>query len=101
MKAFAHETIIINKEAWKFMWNFERQKGGFKPLTEEQLDKLWQRIQDFRNKGANPKTHPIKSNEIRIDKDSFDFKWDNVKQIIIDNGFEYRKDGFVAEGTHI
>lgn len=101
MKAFAHETIIIGKEAWKFMWNFERKKGGFKPLNEEQLERLWLRIQDFRNRGANPKTHPIKKGEIRIDKDSFNIKWDVVKQTIVDNGFEYRQDGFVAEGTYL
>jgi hypothetical protein len=101
MKSFAHETIIISKTAWKFLWNFERQKGGCKPLTKEQFDRLWQRVQDFRNKGANPATHPIKKNEIRIDKDSFNMKWDETKRILIDNGFKYREDNFVAKGMYM
>ncbi len=101
MKTFKHETIIINKETWKFMRNLERRRGGFKLLNEEQLEKLWLKLKDFRNQGANPKTHPIDKNEIRVDKDSFNMKWDYVKQIIIDNGFEYRQDGFVVEGMYM
>ena len=101
MKTFNHETIIIGKTAWKFMRNMERKKNGFKLLTNEQLDKLWLKIQDFRNIGANPATHPIKKNEIRIDKDSFNMKWNDVKQVLIDNGFKYREDGFVVEGMYM
>ena len=101
MKQFKRETIIIDKEAWRFLWNFERQQGGFKLLDEEQLDKIWQRIGDFRNRGANPAKHPIGDGEIRIDKDSFNMKWDAVKQILSDNGFKYRKDGFIAEGAYL
>lgn len=97
MRKATRESIIIQKEAWKFLWNLERQMGGFKPLTDDQLDRLWLRIEDFRNRGANPATHPLREGEIRIDRDSFGMKFDDVKSALVAEGFTYRDDGFTAE----
>ena len=99
MRKFAHETIIITKEAWKFMWNFERAADGYKPCTDAQLENIWNRC--FRNKGANPATHPIADNEIRVDRDSFNMRFDGVKSTLDANGFGWRVDGFIAEGVYI
>ena len=101
MKQYQHETIIIAQDAWKFMWNFERERHGFKAISDEQLNKIWAKISDFRNGGANPKTHPISENEIRITKDTFNLRWDEVKEIIMNSNFSHRQDGFVAEGAYM
>ena len=100
MKKFEHETIIINKEAWKFMWNFERKLGGFKPCTDAYLNKIWSKM-CFRNRGANPATHPIADDEIRLDRDSFRMNIKNLKHTLADNGYEFRQDGFIAEGFYL
>lgn len=100
MREFAHETIITTKEAWKFMWNFEREADGYKPCSDEQLNRIWDRMCN-RNRGANPATHPIRENEIRLDRDSFDMRFESVKSTLVANGFECRTDGFVAEGFYM
>lgn len=100
MKKFEHETIIITKNAWKFMRNFERELHGFNPISNEQLDKIWGKI-TLRNGGANPKDFPIAENEIRVDKDTFNCKWENVKVTLSESGFDYRKDGFTETGTYL
>lgn len=100
MKQFKHETIIINKETWKFLHNYHRTSQGFSELKDESLERIWGKHQ-WRNKGANSKTHPITEDEIRIDKDSFSIPWKTIKSLIVDNGFDYREDGFIAEGIHI
>ena len=100
MRKFAHETIIITKEAWKFMWNFEREVYGYKPCSDAQLENIWGRICS-RNRGANPATHPIAENEVRVDCDTFNMRFENVKSELVANGFQYRKDGFVAEGFYM
>ena len=101
MKTFAYETIIINKSAWKFLKNYDRQRGGFKKLSDEQLNNFWNKIDIFKNRGANPATHPIKANEVRIDRDTFNMKLDMVKQVLEENGFKYRQDGFVSHGMNV
>ena len=100
MKEFKYETIIISKEAWKFLNNFNRESKGFKALPDERLNAIWLRMRAHRvhNGGANPATHPVDENEIRIDRNSFDIKWDKVKQILASKNFEYRQDGYVAVG---
>ena len=100
MKKYANETIIISKEAWKFMSNFSRENGGFRPLPEERLEWIWKRIY-IRNGGANPETHPIGEDEIRINRDTFNMSWEDVRQILNDSGFEYRQDGFIITGIYV
>lgn len=100
MREVKHETIIIEKEGWEFLKNQTLVMRGFKPRTQEQLDKEWNRIDrnGFRNDGANLKTHPIEENEIRVDPDEFSIGWDKIKQLIKDNGIKYRQDGYEVEG---
>lgn len=100
MKEFRNETIIITKDAWAFMWNYERQAHGFKPCSDEQLNKIWGKM-CYRNRGANPATHPIDDNEIRVDRDTFNMRFEKVKSTLAANGFEYRQDGFVASGFYL
>ena len=98
MKEFKHETMVITKEAWKFLRNADRAKGGYSALTDEQLEKVWGKIA-FRNGGAWSKTHPIAENEIRVENDTWNtFRIEEAKQKLTENGFDYRQDGFVAEG---
>ena len=97
---FKNETIIINKETWIFLRNYERTIDGYPELTERQIERVWNGM-SIKNRGANPKTHPIADNEIRVDRDSFELKWDAIRSLITDNGFTYREDGFVAEGVYI
>ena len=99
MKEFKHETIIVTKEAWKFLENNYRESGGFPHASEKWLEKLWKGA--FRNLGANPKTHPIKKNEMRIEHGSFLMSIDKIKKLLTEKGFEYRQDGFVAEGINV
>ena len=90
MKEFKHETMVITKEAWKFLRNADRVKGGYSELKDEQLEKVWS------------KTHPIAENEIRVENDSWNtFRIEEAKQKLTENGFAYRQDGFVAEGINL
>ena len=98
MREFKHETIIIEKEGWEFLKNLSRTSKGFKALSQEQLDKSWDR-DDFKNGGG--KKYPIADNEIRIDPDSFAIRWDKVKQLLKDNGFNQRQDGYEVEGIYL
>ena len=59
MRNFTSETIIVSKEAWKYLRNVERQRDGRAPLNDERLNAIWDRI-SFHNGGANPATHPIR-----------------------------------------
>ena len=101
MKEFKHETMVITKEAWKFLRNADRVKGGYSELKDEQLEKVWSKIY-FKNGGAYSKTHPIAENEIRVENDSWNtFRIEEAKQKLTENGFAYRQDGFVAEGINL
>ena len=101
MKEFEHETMVITKEAWKFLRNADRVKGGYAKLKDEQLEKVWNGIV-FRNCGAWSKTHPIAENEIRVERDSWStLRFAEAKHLLAENGFEYRQDGFVAKGMTI
>lgn len=97
---FKHETIIITKEAWCFLRNENRKKAGCVSLNEEQLEKCWARIR-YRNHGANSEKYPIADNEIRIDCDSFNFRLEQVKEMLTANGYTFRQDGFIVEGIYI
>lgn len=99
MREFKHETIIIEKEGWEFLKNQSRTLKGFEPLSQEQLDKIWKREYEFRNGGGEK--YPISENEIRIEPDSFALRWDKVKQLLKDNGFKQRQDGYVVEGIYL
>ena len=101
MKKFNHETIIVEKSGWEFLWNTDRVDRGFEPLSQERLDDVWNRRCVNKNRGANPKTHPIAENEIRIDKDTFSIKWETVKSLLKDNGYKYRQDGYIVEGIYL
>lgn len=98
MREYKHETIIIDRKGWEFLRNISRTLRGFNPLSQEQLDKIWNSNQ-YRNNGANLTTHPIAENEIRISPDSFSMQWDKVKKLLNDNGFKQRQDGYVIEGV--
>ena len=100
MRKFKHETIIVERSGWEFLRNKERVDRGYTPLTQEHLDKVWNRC-CFKNGGANPQTHPIADNEIRIDRDSFSIKWEAIKSLLESNGFKHRQDGYEVEGMHL
>lgn len=99
MREFKHETIIATKEAWKFLENYYRTSRGFKEAKDEWLEKMW--AKKFRNGGANPKTHPIGENEVRIEHSDFLMKIEEIKSVLKDNGFSYRQDGFIQEGMNL
>lgn len=98
MKEVRLETIIISKEAWKFLRQEDRKKANCRLLTDEELEKCWKRI--WRNSGASNETYPIGEDEVRIERDTFNQRWDRVKEILKENGFEYRTDGFVVEAIY-
>ena len=100
MTEFKHETIIIEKEGWQFLRQQNRINAGCTLLSQEQLENAWNKMK-YRNNGANPNTHPISENEVRISPDSFGMRWNNVKLLLKDNGFDYREDGFVIEGFYL
>lgn len=99
MREFKNETVIITKEAWKFLQDYDRESRGYKKVNPEWLERCWQRA--FRNEGANPQIHPIAAEEIRIHKDCFSTAWDKVKSLLTEKGYGYRQDGFVLEGFNI
>lgn len=90
-----YSTIIISFEAWKFLRNEDRQKANVPLLSDELLQKSWNRMK-YRNQGAG-KDYPISDNEIRIYKDSTLFDMETVKRKLIENGFTYREDGFILD----
>jgi hypothetical protein len=100
MKQFTSETVIISKEAWKYLRNVDRQRDGRAPLNDERLNAIWDRI-SFHNGGANPATHPIRKNEHRVDKDTFSMSISAVKSILDEKGFTYRQDGYIVEGIYM
>ena len=99
MKEVKLETIVISKNAWKFLRNKNRTMRGFTVLTDEQLEKSWNKI-CMKNLGANPKTHPIEDNEIRISRDCVSIKFEIIKSMLKDEGFGYREDGFIQEAIY-
>ena len=54
----------------------------------------------FRNQSASNQTYPINENEVRLTRDSFSLRWDNIKDMLNDEGFGYREDGFVQEAIY-
>lgn len=100
MKTFKHETIIVKKDGWKFLRNLDRVSRGFTALSNDSLDKIWDRT-TVKNGGANPKEYPINDDEIRIDPDMFGIPWDDVKKSCYLNDLEWRRDGFLLEGINI
>ena len=99
MREVKLETIIISKEAWKFIQNKNRTMQGFTALNDEQLEKSWNRIK-MKNLCANSKTYPIKENEIRIDRDCVSIRFEMIKSILNNEGFSYREDGFIQEAIY-
>jgi len=72
------ESIYIGREAYLYIRNEMRKQYGYKPLTEEQKDRIWRRLY----KGA-------KGDEVvRIDKAGGWSVYD-VKQMLDKAGFEY------------
>ena len=55
----------------------------------------------FRNLGANPATHPIEENEIRVEHGNFCMTIEEVKSALTRGKFDFRQDGFVAEGFNL
>ena len=101
MKSYVHETIIITKSAWKFLRNHFRLTNGYSKLRDEQLEKIWNSTKRYRNLGANPQTHPISDNEMRIEDGDFLCEFSEIKKLLRYNGFGYREDGFVVSGIDI
>lgn len=100
MRQYTLETIIIKKDAWAYLRNLDRTTRGYSELSEEQLERSWNRI-PYRNNGANPDTHPIADDEIRIDKGHFGFPLERVKEIIREQQFEWRRDGYTINGINL
>ena len=96
MKEFKHETIITTREGWEHLEKCYREKVGCKMPSPEFLERSWKMA--FRNLGANPATLPIAENEIRVEHGSFCMAIEEIKNFLENGGFEYRQDGFVAEG---
>lgn len=101
MRELKHETIIVSKETYFFLRNHTRKIGGYSELSDESLERLWNRMESARNIGANSQTHPIDKNEVRIDRDSFGLPLNTMKTLINDNGFTYREDGYIVESIYI
>ena len=99
MREFKHETVVIEKDAWKFLENYYRISQGYSEAKDEWLEKIWKR--KFRNGGANPKTHPISENEVRVEHSDYLMGLDKIKSLLKDNGFDYRQDGFIQEGINV
>ena len=99
MREVKLETIIISKEAWKFLRNKNKTMQGFTALNDEHLEKCWNRIR-LKNLGANTQTYPVEENEIRIDRDCVSIRFELVKSILNNEGFSYREDGFIQEAIH-
>lgn len=95
-----HETIIITEQAYKFLSNEVYKRRSGKSFSEEQLNKIVS-MKKFRNGGADDKTYPIKANEIRIDKDCFSIKIDEIKELLNKEGFGYRQDGFIVDCIYV
>jgi hypothetical protein len=98
MKEYKVETIVVERDGWEFLKNKSRTDKGFSPLTKEQLDRSWER-DDFKNGGG--KKYPIADNEIRISYSSFNIRWDTIKDLLTENGFKWRQDGFCFEEISI
>ena len=99
MKEFRNETIILTKEAWVLARNFDRTQRGYKPMSNTFIERVW--TQGFRNGGANPTTHPISDNEIRVDRDTFCLDLEHIKAMLQNAGYTWREDGFVATGIYL
>lgn len=96
---FTSETIILTKEAWIAAKNYDRTQRGYKPLSEAFIERTWN--QCFRNSGANPATHPIAENEIRVDRDSFYLDLEHIKAMLVNAGLSWREDGYMVEGIYL
>lgn len=100
MKEFESETIVVKKDAWMFLWNYERILKGYKEVTEEQLNRIWNKI-PFLNGDASKDKFPILENEIRIDKNNFGFEMEKIKDVLTQNGFDFREDGYKARYSYL
>lgn len=94
------ETLIITKEGWKHLYQFNRKRKGCQPIPEDKLENSWKRW-SCRNGGASSKTHPIADNEIRITVDTFGIRCDKAKEILKEAGLTYRTDGFIEECIYL
>ena len=100
IREFKNETIVITKEAFFFLKNENRKKSNCTLFNQEQLEQWWSRMK-YRNGGASKEKHPIGENEVRISKDSFNFRLEQVKEMLMANGFTFRQDGFIEEGCYM
>lgn len=100
IREFKNETIIITKEGFFFLKNASRRKAGCQELSLEKLEQWWARMR-YRNGGASNIKHPINDNEVRVSKDSFNFRLDEVKAMLHAEGLTFRQDGFIEEGCYM
>lgn len=99
MKEFKHETVVTTRQGWEHLEKCYREKVGCKIPSPEFLERSWKRA--FRNLGANPATHPIEENEIRVEHGSFCMTIEEIKSALTRGKFDFRQDGFVAEGFNL
>lgn len=52
MKELITDTILITKEAHIFLDRIQRQQRGCRPLTEEQENRIWERMPKYVRKDA-------------------------------------------------
>lgn len=99
MEIFKNETIIVNKQGYFFLKNYNRQRKGFSLLDNEKLENSFKKIQ-YRNLGAG-QNYPLEQNEIRIEKYTFSMSIEEAKKLLEENGHTYRQDGFSATGINL
>lgn len=95
------ETLIITKEGWKHLYQYNRKRKGCSLIPEDKLETSWNRNSRYNNGGASKKTHPIADNEYRMTVDTFGISCDKAKVILKDAGLSYRQDGFIEECIYL
>lgn len=91
MKEFIHDTILIDKESYFYLRNNFRVAKGFKPLSIEALERIWKRL----TYGNDDTEH------YRIDIDTFGYRLETIKILLIDNGYDFIDDGIKNHGFYL
>lgn len=91
VRTFKHDSLLVNKESYCYIKQYNRKRRGYGPLSEESLDRLWKRI------------HCKEQNETlaRIDKDTFSISMEQVKELLTSAGLTYIDDGKKVEGFYL
>ena len=109
VKEFKVKTLVLKKEAWFALRNYERMKNKYHVIPHEAMERMFNRS-TMRNLGANSKTHPIADDEIRIIPSEYEMPVDEVMFFLeVLNGLAkeagkgpvFRDDGFEQEGINL